>query len=98
MPTYIALGNYTEQGVRNIRESPQRLDAARQAVEAAGGSMQWFLTMGQYDFVIIAESPSDEVYASLILTISSLGSVRTTSLKAFPEPEYRKIIQGLPSG
>ena len=97
MPTYVILGNYTDQGIRNIRESPQRLDAARQAVEAAGGSMQWFLTMGQYDFVVIAEAPSDEGFATVMLTIGSLGSIRTTSLKAFPEPEYRRIIQGLPS-
>ncbi|MEE8443334.1 MAG: GYD domain-containing protein [Dehalococcoidia bacterium] len=97
MPTYIALGNYSQQGIRTIRESPNRLDAARQAVEAAGGSVQWFLTMGQYDFVFITEAPSDEAYASLMLTIASLGSVRTTSLRAFPEPEYRRIIEGLPS-
>ena len=98
MPTYIILGNYTDQGIRNIRESPQRLDAARQAIEAVGGSIQWFLTMGQYDFVIIGEAPSDEVYAAIVLAVGSQGNIRTTSLKAFPEPEYRRIIQGLPSG
>ena len=98
MPTYVILGNYTDQGIRNIRESPQRLDAARQAIEAVGGSIQWFLTMGQYDFVIIGEAPSDEVYAAIVLAVGSQGNIRTTSLKAFPEPEYRRIIQGLPSG
>lgn len=98
MPTYIVLGNYSDAGIRNVRESPRRLDAARQAVEAAGGTIQFFLTMGQYDIVSIIEAPSDDVFASLMLAIGSLGNVRTTSLRAFPEAEARRIIQGLPRG
>ena len=73
MPTYITLLNFTDQGIRNIRELPQRLDAARQAVEAAGGTLQSFLTLGQYDAVGIVEAPSDEAAATLLLAIGSRG-------------------------
>ena len=97
MPTYILLGSYTDQGIRNIRETAQRWEANRRAIEAAGGTIQRFVTMGQYDFVNVIEMPSDEAYASLVLTIGSQGNVRTTSLKAFSEQEAMRIIQGSPS-
>ena len=96
MPTYVVLGSYTDQGIRNMRETSQRWNANRRAVESAGGTIQRFLTMGQYDFVNIIEMPSDEAYASLALAIGSGGNVRTTSLKAFTEEEARGIIQRLP--
>ena len=93
MPTYISLLNYTEQGIKNIKDSPKRGAAARQAVEAAGGKwLGFYLTMGQYDAVVITEAPNDEAYATLILSIGSLGNVRTTTLKAFDEDEFRRII------
>ena len=93
MPTYIVLNSWTDQGIRNIKESPQRLDATRKAIEAAGGKvLGFYLTMGRYDSVLIVESPSDEVAATLALGAGSQGSIRTETLKAFPEAEYRKII------
>ncbi len=96
MSTYIILLNFTDQGIRDIRQLPQRLDAARQVVEAAGGTLQTFLTMGQYDAVAIGEASSDEAIATILLAIGSRGNVRTTVLKAFNEEETRKIIAGLP--
>jgi len=97
MATYIILGKYTEQGIRNIKQSPQRLDAARQAVEAAGGKMpQFYLTMGQYDFVAISEGPDDEAMTRVLLAIGSSGNVKTETLKAFPEADYRRITASLP--
>ena len=97
MPTYISLISYTDQGIRNIKDSPKRLDAAKKLLKGLGGELKGFyLTLGQYDIVTIAEAPSDDAMAKFVLTLSSAGNVRTTSLKAFPEVEYRKIIQGLP--
>ena len=97
MPTYIILGKYTDQGIRNIKESPQRLDAARRGVEAAGGKMpQFFLTMGQYDFVAISEGPDDEAMTRVLLAIAASGNVKTETLKAFPEADYRRIVASLP--
>lgn len=97
MPTYIILGKYTDQGMRNIKEGPQRLDAARSAIESAGGKMPGFyLTMGQYDFVALSEAPDDEAFTRMLLAIASSGNVSTETLKAFPEADYRRIIGAMP--
>ncbi len=97
MPTYISLINYTDQGIRNVKDSPKRLDAAKKLLKDLGGEFkQFYLTMGSHDIVVVAEAPSDDAMAKFLLALSSLGNIRTTTLKAFPEAEYRKIIQGLP--
>jgi len=97
MPTYIVLVNWTDQGIRAVKESPRRLDATKKSIEAAGGKLLGFyLTMGRYDEVLIVESPSDEVAATLALSAGSEGNVRTETLKAFREAEYRGIIAKIP--
>ncbi|MCH7888641.1 MAG: GYD domain-containing protein [Proteobacteria bacterium] len=97
MATYIMLINYTDQGIRNIKDSPQRADAARQALSDMGGEMkELYMTMGGYDLVVVAEAPSDDVMAKFALKIGSLGNVRTTTLKAFSEAEFRSIVESLP--
>ena len=97
MPTYIVLTNWTDQGIRTVKESPKRLDATKKAIEAAGGKvLGYYLTMGKYDSVLIVESPSDEVAATVALSAGSEGSIRTETLKAFNEGEYRKIIANIP--
>ena len=79
-----------------IKESPARLDAAKKAAEKAGGKIHsWFLTMGQYDAVIISEFSNDEACAKFSLSVGALGNVTTETLKAFTEGEYRKIVGGL---
>jgi uncharacterized protein with GYD domain len=93
MPTYVSMIRFTEQGIRNIKEGPNRLDAAKKAFQAAGGELKaFYLTMGRYDAVIVSEGPSDEVAATLALSLGSLGNVRTETMRVFTEPEYRKII------
>lgn len=97
MPTYVTLINFTDQGIRSIKDGPKRLEAAKKALKEMGGDLkQFYLTMGAYDGVAVAEAPSDEVVAKFVLAVGSLGNVRTTTLKAFTEAEYRKIIAGLP--
>ena len=97
MATYIVLLRYTEQGIQNIKESPARLDAAKKAFKTMGAELkQWFLVMGRYDAVVIAEAPNDETVAKLALTVGSLGAIQTETLRAFTEDEYRKIIAALP--
>ena len=96
MPHYVTLLRYTQQGIAKIKESPARLDAARKAAEKAGGKIHgWYLTMGRYDAVFIAEFPNDEACARFALSVGSLGNVTTETLKAFTEPEYRNIIGSL---
>ncbi len=93
MSDYVMLVNWTAQGVKNVRESPQRLAAARKLIEAAGGKMTGFyLTMGRYDMVIIVEAPNDEAVATVALSLGSAGNIRTETMKAFPEGQYRDII------
>ena len=97
MGTYIALINYTDQGMRNIKDSPNRAEAARTAIQDLGGDMTGlYLTMGVYDHIAILEAPSDEVVAKFVLTLGALGNVRTTTLKAFTEAEFGEIVAGLP--
>jgi uncharacterized protein with GYD domain len=97
MATYITLIRYTQQGIQNMKESPARLDKAKEAIKAAGGELKTFcLTMGQYDAVVISEAPSDEVYMTTILTIASAGAISTETLRAFTEDEYRKIVSAIP--
>lgn len=97
MPYYISLINYTEQGIRNIKDSPQRAAEARRAIEAAGGKIHSiYLTMGQYDLVTITEAPSDEAVATMLLGLASLGNLRTTTTRAFTEEEMGRIIGNIP--
>ena len=97
MATYVVLLNYTQQGIQKIKESPARLDAAKKAFRAMGAELQqWYLVMGRYDAVVIAEAPNDETVAKLALATGALGAVHTETLRAFTEDEYRKIIAALP--
>jgi uncharacterized protein with GYD domain len=97
MPTYITLLRYSQAGAENIKQGPARLDAAKQAFQAVGAEIKgYYLVMGQYDAVVIAEAPNDETVAKLALTIGAGGAVRTETLRAFPEDEYRQIIAALP--
>jgi uncharacterized protein with GYD domain len=97
METYISLVSYTGEGVQHMDESPDRLDAARDVVESMGGALtHFFLTIGQYDAVVIMEMPDAETATQAGITISGGGAVRTETLRAFPEDEYRELIDGLP--
>jgi uncharacterized protein with GYD domain len=97
MPTYISLLKWTDRGIRDIRESPQRLDAVRRMYSACGGRLtEFYMTLGEYDVVSIGELPLDEVYLTTLLEVSSRGALRTTTLKAFTEDEYRQIIASIP--
>ena len=97
MPTFITLFNWTQQGIERVKESPNRIDAARQAFQSAGGELKaWYLTMGRYDGVVIAEAPDDETLARLLLATGMLGNIRTETLRAFTEDEFRNLVGQLP--
>jgi uncharacterized protein with GYD domain len=96
MTTYIALLNLTEVGIRNVKDSPRRLDAAKKLLADVGGELKHFyMVMGEFDFVAICEAPDDAVMARFVLQLGGLGFVRTRTLKAFPETAYREIIRSL---
>lgn len=92
MPTYVMLANWTDQGIRNVKESPKRLDTAKRYLKDMGGEFKTiYLTMGDYDLVAIYEAPDDAVAARFTMQLGMLGNVRTKTLKAFPEAAYREI-------
>jgi uncharacterized protein with GYD domain len=94
--TYILLINWTDQGIKTVRDSPKRLDAVKKELGDMGGSFRdFYLTMGDCDMVAVCEAPDDAVMARLALRIGMAGNVRTRTLKAFPENAYREIINSL---
>ena len=94
MNTYIALVSWTQKGIQDIKESPSRLEKAKTLVATAGGEMKsFYMTMGRYDMIAIIEAPDDAAYAKVMLTLGSKGGVRSETLRAFPEDEYRNIIE-----
>jgi len=96
MTTYIMLANWSDQGMRSVKDSPRRLDTAKKMLKDMDGEFKsFFLTMGDYDIVAIYEAPDDAVAARFVLQLGMLGNVRTRTLKAFPEAAYREIITSL---
>jgi uncharacterized protein with GYD domain len=97
MEHFVILANFTKQGVEKIKESPTRLEGAKKAFAAYGAEMKhFFLTTGQYDMVVIVEAPDTAAVAKAVLAITSAGSVRSETLRAFTEAEYQEIIDALP--
>ena len=96
MPAYVMLANWTDQGARQVKDSPKRVDTARKALTEMGGEFKsLYMTMGDYDLIVIYEAPDDAVAARFTLLLGQMGSVRTRTLKAFPEAAYREIIHSL---
>jgi uncharacterized protein with GYD domain len=89
---YILLLRWTDQGIRNFKDTTRRADAAKREAERIGGKLTIYWTFGEYDLVCILEAPNDEAAMEFGLKVSSLGNVRTTTLRAFTEEEIAKII------
>lgn len=93
MTTYIMLANWTDQGIRHVKDSPGRLEAAKDLCRQHGAEMtDFYMTLGTYDAVIVIDAPNDDIYARIALSLGKGGNIRTTSLKAFDEAQYREII------
>ena len=93
MAQYISLVNWTDQGIRNYKDTLDRAGAARAAAEQLGGkitSIVW--TVGEYDLVVQSEFPDDQSATAFLLRLGALGNVRTTTLRAFGEDEVASII------
>ncbi|MGK9231869.1 GYD domain-containing protein [Inquilinus limosus] len=96
MSTYVMLGSWTELGIRNVSDSPKRLDAAKALLQEMGGQFRaFYMTMGDHDFVLVYEAPDDAVAARFTLMTGRQGFIRTRTLKAFPEAAYREVINSL---
>ena len=89
---FVVLGNWTEQGIRNIKEAPKRAKVAKDMVEKAGGKMQTLYTLGKCDFVSIIELPKEDDIMGILLCLGSMGNVRTTTMKAWNESEVAEML------
>lgn len=95
MPAYITLANFTDQGARAIKDSPDRFEAFKAMAEAAGvtiKSVHW--TTGAYDIVLVSEGPEDALM-TLNMKMAALGNIRTNTLRGFSISEMRKLVAGL---
>jgi len=91
--TFIALLDFTDQGIRNIRDSPHRADQFQKLAERAGARVVGqYWTIGNHDGVLILEAPDDAVAASILLALGASGNVRTTTLRAFEWAEALELI------
>ncbi|MDJ1159690.1 GYD domain-containing protein [Chelatococcus sp. SYSU_G07232] len=97
MPTYCMLINFTDQGIRTIRDGGKRIDAGRELAKSLGLTLDKLdLCMGPYDVLVHMTAPNDEAVAKFVLALASRGNVRTTTMKTFSEQEYRKMLAELP--
>ena len=93
MVTYIALSNFTDQGIRTIKETTKRADAVKEAAKKFGATMtQIYWTLGKYDLVAIIEAPDDASATAFALAIGTAGNVRMQSLRAFSKEEMNGIL------
>jgi uncharacterized protein with GYD domain len=96
MPRYVVLVNWTDQGIRNVKQTIERTDHGGEIAEKHGLKLeQAYWTVGAYDMVTVFEAPDDEAISAHLLEIGSLGNVRTTTLRAYDEEEMSVILQRL---
>jgi uncharacterized protein with GYD domain len=97
MATYVFLVTYTQTGIESVKESPKRLEGAKALLKSLGCELKsFFLLLGRYDVMYIVEAPNDEAIAKAALVLSSSGRIKTETIRAFTEDEYRTLIGGMP--
>ena len=93
MATYIALVNFTDQGIRNIKQTTERAKALSAAAGKLGIKVkEIYWTMGAYDAVLVADAPNDEAITTLALSVGALGNIRTQTMRAYSAEEMGKIL------
>jgi uncharacterized protein with GYD domain len=93
MPTYVLLGNFTEQGIRTIKDTPKRLDAVKKIAKQLGVTVtQQYWTLGQYDIVAVLEAPDDAAITAFGLGVGKIGNVRTQTLRAYDAQGMKAIL------
>jgi len=96
MATFISLVNFTQQGLAKIKQSADRLEISKQMFASMGAELKaFYLVMGRYDAVIVSEAPDEETVVKLMLTIGSAGAIRTETMRAWAEDDYKAIIASL---
>jgi uncharacterized protein with GYD domain len=96
MATYIVLSSFTDQGVRNVKDTTKRADAVRELAKKFGATAkEIFWTLGRYDVVAIFEAPDDASMTALGLALGAAGNVRTQTLRAFSREEMNGVLAKL---
>ena len=96
MPTYLIQSQWTDQGIRSVKDSAKRLDLGKKKLKEMGGEIKaFYLTTGTYDMLAVVDVPNDEILAAHLLSLGSQGNLRTQTVRAFTEDEFRKIVGGL---
>jgi uncharacterized protein with GYD domain len=97
MSTYVWLVNWTDQGIRNVKETTKRAQSFREAAEKMGANVKEILwTMGRYDLVLLIDAPNDETISLLALGLGMGGNAKTETLKAFSTQAMDQILKGFP--
>lgn len=95
MPTFITLLNFTDQGIRQIQDSPHRADHFTEVAEREGARvLAQYWTLGAHDGVLILDAPDEETAATVLLRLGASGSVRTQTMRAFEWAEAQDLIEG----
>lgn len=92
MPVFVVLGNWTDEGFKNAKDAPGRIKDTHKAVAEAGGKMQLYYTLGEYDFIMVLDVPDDKAIVKILVWLGSKGNVRTKTLKAWTEDEAAKVL------
>jgi uncharacterized protein with GYD domain len=97
MPMFICTLNWTDQGIRSVKESPKRAQAARDLAKKLGIEIkEVYLTSGDSDLLLILDTPNGDNVAKFALALGSLGNVRSRTARAWPQAEFQKLISELP--
>jgi uncharacterized protein with GYD domain len=97
MPTFMMSMNFTDQGIRNIKDAPKRAEAARDLAKKLGVEVKHlYLTSGESDLVVFLETPNGDNVAKFALALGSRGNVRTSTCRVWPAEEYVKLVSELP--
>ena len=97
MAMFVTLYKFTDQGVRNVKDSPGRLEAAIKAAEKAGIKVLGaYYTLGEYDLVVLSEVANEEAAVAHALATSSLGNVRSNTMRAFTPTDFARILKKIP--
>jgi len=97
MATFISLISYTDQGIRNVKDSPARAEAFKEMAKKLGVTvLGLYWTVGNYDIILALEGPDDESVTTALLGVATLGNVRTQTLRAFNSEQMEAIIANMP--
>ena len=97
MVTFVVLAGFTDQGIRNVKETIGRAEAFKEMAKKSGITVKdLYWTLGQYDQVCVFEAPDDQTAASVLLSADTLGNIRTQTLRAFTSVEMEKILANIP--